>query len=92
MSSLTIEEKEEDLTFLEDWKRLWLKGSFRSYLARGSEPIVNVQGKIMRAVRWGLSDSEMRGLLDQALTEAYRPDRCRYEEIHKLFHGSVIQL
>ncbi len=62
-----------------------LKGSFLSYITRGSEPIRNIRGKINRGHQTGVSDFEMQCILDEALSEAHRPDHPRYEEIRKLF-------
>lgn len=74
----------EDQVFFEEWKHRWLKGSFLTYITRGSEPIKNIVGKIKCGHRWGIQTFEMRSLLDEAFSEAYRPDHSRYEEISQL--------
>jgi hypothetical protein len=74
----------EDQALLEEWKRRWLKGSFLTYITRGSEPIETILGKIKYGRHKGIPNFEMRLLLNEALSEAYRPDHSRYEEISQL--------
>jgi hypothetical protein len=79
----TLSQNVGDETFIEEWKRQWLVGSFLAYISRGSEPIGNIVGKIKCGLQWGISHSEMQRLLDEALTKAYRPDHARHEEIEQ---------
>ncbi len=74
----------DDPDYLNLWRRQCLEGSFRSYMTRGSEPLSNIQGKIKWGRRRGLSDAEIRRILEKAQSDAYNPDRSRYEEIADL--------